>query len=92
MLELKKGIDILAEVGGIRTIGEANGLFEQRLDKENLAKLKRVRNEEVLVKIASAIAMCEPQSVFIVSGSPADVRHCRELSLRRGEEKPCLTR
>jgi phosphoenolpyruvate carboxykinase (GTP) len=88
MLELKKGADILAAVGGIRTIAEAEKLFAGKLDKDNLAKLKRIRTEEVLLKIANAIAMCEPDSVLIVSDSPADVRACKKLALERGEEKP----
>jgi phosphoenolpyruvate carboxykinase (GTP) len=88
MLELRRGIDILAAVGGIRTIAEAEELFAGKLDKENLGKLKRIQNQEVLLKIANAIAMCEPQSVFVVSDSAADVRACKELALKRGEEKP----
>ena len=66
----------------------AEKVFRDALDKPNLAKLGRIRTPEVLLKIANAIAMCRPQSVFIISDSEADVRACRELALAQGEEKP----
>jgi phosphoenolpyruvate carboxykinase (GTP) len=88
MIELRRGIDILAAVGGIRTVEEAERVFDDALDRENLAKLKRIRTPEVLLKIANAISLCRPASVFVVSDSAADVRACRELALERGEEKP----
>lgn len=88
MLELNRGIDILTAVGGIRTMEEAERLFQKTLDTGNLAKLKRIHNPDVLLRIANAIAMCEPQSVFVVSDSAADVKACKELALKRGEEKP----
>ena len=59
MLELKKGIDILAEAGGISTLDEAKALFEARCGQENVAKLNKIANEEALLKIANAISMTE---------------------------------
>ncbi|MDJ0662982.1 MAG: phosphoenolpyruvate carboxykinase (GTP) [Acidimicrobiia bacterium] len=87
MLELKKGVDILAETGGVRTIDEAKAIIQQHLDAENLEKLSPITNEEALVKIANAIALCEPDDVFIDTGSEADGALIREYSLRKGEEK-----
>jgi phosphoenolpyruvate carboxykinase (GTP) len=43
MLELGKGMDILAQVGGIRTLDEAKALFEARCDPDNLAKLNKIK-------------------------------------------------
>lgn len=88
MLELKKGTDILATVGSIATISEARTVFEQNLDSANLEKLAVITNEEALIKVANAIAMCRPESVFINTGSPDDVQWIREHSLKKGEEKP----
>ena len=34
MLELKKGVDILTEIGGIKSIGDANTIFEKFVDNE----------------------------------------------------------
>ncbi|MFV0437206.1 MAG: phosphoenolpyruvate carboxykinase (GTP) [Desulfopila sp.] len=87
MLELKKGVDILAEVGGMTTIDEARTVFTQNLDAANAAKLARITNEEALIKIANAIKMCTPSAVFINTGSPEDVQWIREYSLTTKEEK-----
>ena len=86
-MEFKKGVDILSAVGGVATIGEARQLFEQRLDREQLARLVKITNEEALLKVANAIAMCEPDQVFIHTGSEEDRALVRRMSLEKGEEK-----
>ena len=86
MLDFRKGVDILAAVGGVSTIAEARQLFARRLDPEHLARLGTITNEEALLKIANAIAMCDPERVFIHTGSEADCAAVRDLSLEKGEE------
>ena len=87
MLELRKGVDILAEVGGIRTLDEALALFETTCDEENQARLGKIADEEALLKIANAIAMTDPDAVFVNTGSDADVQRVRDMSLEKGEER-----
>jgi phosphoenolpyruvate carboxykinase (GTP) len=88
MLEFKKGVDILSAVGGITTIGEARNLFEQRLDSEHLGRIAMITNEEALMKVANAIAMCAPDRVYIHTGSEEDCANVRRMSLEKGEEQP----
>ena len=64
MLNLKAGIDILGEVGGVRTIDQARALLEAKLDQENMARLNKIKTEEALIKIANAISHCQPESVM----------------------------
>ncbi|PIE33540.1 phosphoenolpyruvate carboxykinase (GTP) [candidate division KSB3 bacterium] len=87
MLELKKGVDILSEVGGIKTLNEAKALFSDKLDAESSAKLSKITNEEALLRIANAIAMVEADAIFVNTGSAEDVQKVREMSLAKGEEK-----
>jgi len=87
MLRLKKGIDILSEIGGIKTLVEVKKIFQEKCDQENLKKLNKIKNDEALLKIANAISMTDPDSVFVNTGSDADVRKIREMSLEKGEEK-----
>lgn len=87
MLEKKKGIDIVIEIGGIKTYEEAMQLFENRLDDIHFARIKTISHQEVIIKIANAMAMCEPESVFINTGSEEDKQFIRELSLKKGEEE-----
>lgn len=88
MLEFKKGVDILSAVGGIATIDAARKLFTERLDSEHLQRLDAIHNEEALLKVANAIAMCSPDTVFIHTGSEADCARVRQMSLDKGEEQP----
>ena len=69
MLIRKKGIDIVKEIGGITGYEGAMKLLENKLDKENLSRIKQIKNKDALMKIANAIAMCEPDNVFINTGS-----------------------
>lgn len=88
MLELKKGVDILTDVGGIKTPGEAKALFEARCTPKDVDKLAQITNEQALLKIANAISMTDPDAVFVNTGTDADVQRVREMSLEKGEEKP----
>jgi phosphoenolpyruvate carboxykinase (GTP) len=88
MLRLREGVDILTEIGGINTLDEANRLFQTRCDRETIGKLGAIRNEEALLKIANAIAMTNPDRVFVNTGSDEDVRRVRIMSLAKGEERP----
>ncbi|MCK4873738.1 MAG: phosphoenolpyruvate carboxykinase (GTP) [Phycisphaerales bacterium] len=88
MLELEKGVDILTEVGGITSIDAARKLFQEKLDQEHVAKLGKIKNEQALLKIANAIALCQPDSVYITTGSPQDMRDIQRMSIEKGEESP----
>ena len=82
----KDVIDIVTELGGIKTTGSAQKLIEERLDGTNFSKLSLIKNETVLRKIANAIVLCDPDSVFINTGSDEDRQFIRDLSIGKGEE------
>jgi len=88
MLELKNGVDILAEVGGVKTIEEARAVFRKKMDQESLAKIGRIESEEPLLRIANAIAMCDPERAWVDTGSEADLAQIRKWSIEKGEEAP----
>ena len=82
----KDCIDIVTELGGIKDLDAAQKVIEAKLDASNLAKLQRIQNPDALKKIANAIVLCEPDAVFIDTGSEEDRQFIRELSLKKGEE------
>jgi phosphoenolpyruvate carboxykinase (GTP) len=82
----KDVIDIVTELGGIKTNESAQKLIEERLDATNLSKLNLIKNESVLRKIANAIVLCDPDSVFINTASDEDRQFIRDLSIKKGEE------
>ncbi|HBH29720.1 MAG: phosphoenolpyruvate carboxykinase (GTP) [Desulfofustis sp. PB-SRB1] len=87
MLELQNGDDILAAVGGVTVLTEAQAVIQEHLDQDNLAKLAPITTSEALVKIANAIRICKPSSVFVNTGSAEDILWIKELALTKGEEK-----
>lgn len=86
MLRKNEGIDIVKELGGIRSLDQAQDLFEKRLDETHLSRIRTLKHPEILIKIANAIAMCDPARVYINTGSEADRRFIRQLALNKGEE------
>lgn len=92
MLDLQAGVDILSKIGGINTLEEAEALFKARCDRDTIRKLSTISNEEALLKIANAISMTDPDTVFVNTGSDADRRRVRIMSLAKTEERPVAMR
>ncbi|MCP4112328.1 MAG: phosphoenolpyruvate carboxykinase (GTP) [Desulfobacteraceae bacterium] len=86
MFQKNKGTDIVTELGKIATIEAAMQIFESKTDKEHLSRIQQIKNQEVLIKIANAIAMCEPDDVFINTGSEEDRQFIKEMAFKKGEE------
>ena len=88
MLELNKGVDILTDLGGVKSADEARNVFRETMDPENLAKIEKIKNGDALVKIANAIVVGKPAKVFVNTGSEADLATVRKWSIEKGEEAP----
>jgi len=86
MLKIGQGVVIVNEIGGIHTPEAAIQLFEKRLVPIQLHRLQQIKNTDVLIKIANAIAMCNPDAVFINTGSEEDKQFIRDLAIKREEE------
>ena len=82
----KDCVDIVSELGGIKDLDAAQQVIKAKLDASNLDKLQAILNADVLKKIANAISLCEPDAVFIDTGSEEDREFIRALSLKKGEE------
>lgn len=88
MFELNKGPEILRELGGISNGAAARRLFEDRLSSQHHARISRIEHDDVLLRIANAIVLCDPDEIYINSGTDADREFIRELAIKTGEEKP----
>ena len=82
----KDVMDLVTEIGGITTLEDANKVFESKMDETHLARLKEIKTERVLLKIANALKMVDPDEVFVNTGSEEDRAFIRELALKKGEE------
>ena len=67
-------------------------ILESRLTPESLGKLLALNNHPLNEVIADAILQFQPGSVFVSSGSPADLHRVRVQAMRQGEEKPLILR
>lgn len=88
MFKKRIGLDIVETIGGIQDMERAGILFENKMDSNHLTRIHQIQNTEAVLKIANAIAMCDPDEVFINTGSETDRNFIRQLSLRKGEETP----
>jgi phosphoenolpyruvate carboxykinase (GTP) len=87
MLKFDKGIDIVQEIGQVNTIGDAIQVFKEKLDGKQFERISSFKNPNILLKIANAIRMCEPDQVMINTGSEQDRQFIRDLALQKGEEE-----
>jgi len=87
MMKKFEGIDIVREIGGIQSIDDARQLIQGKTDSEQFSRIQPVQNVDILLKIANAIAMCGPDSVFFNTGSEHDRQFIRDLALEKKEEK-----
>ena len=82
----KDVMDLVTEIGKIKTIEEAREIFKQKMDQTHLSRIQQIKNEKILIKIANAIKMCDPDEVFVNTGSEKDREFIKELALKKGEE------
>jgi phosphoenolpyruvate carboxykinase (GTP) len=88
MLNFNQGIDIVEEIGQRHTVEASMALFEDKLDSTQLERIRHFSNPIVLKKIANAISLCDPERVFINTGSDEDLQFICQLALNKGEEAP----
>ncbi|MCP3876017.1 MAG: phosphoenolpyruvate carboxykinase (GTP), partial [Desulfobacteraceae bacterium] len=80
-------IDIINELGKVTSEQSALDIFKQTMDDEQRAKLLKVKHPEVLKRIANAIVLCNPKSIFVNTGSSEDKAFIKNLSLEKKEER-----
>ena len=86
MLELKKGVDILTDIGGVKDAEEVKRIFRENMDDADFAKIEKITNQAARLKIANAIALGRPSKVLMNDGSDADVERIRRVVVEYGEE------
>jgi phosphoenolpyruvate carboxykinase (GTP) len=86
MLNTGKDMDIINELGKVNSEENAKAVFEQYMDDEQLTRILKIKHPDVLKRIASAIVLCNPSSVFVNTGSEEDQQFIRNLALAKGEE------
>ncbi|MCJ7684982.1 MAG: phosphoenolpyruvate carboxykinase (GTP), partial [Desulfobacteraceae bacterium] len=86
MFKPKEGINILSNIGGVKSAKEAEKVFSESMDDVNFEKIQRIKNEEARLKIANVTMVGQPDNVFVNTGTPEDKQFIIDLSLKKGEE------
>ncbi|MDT8380409.1 MAG: phosphoenolpyruvate carboxykinase (GTP) [Desulfotignum sp.] len=81
-------MDILNKLGKIESAEQALAVFQKRMDAEHFHRISSFKNPEVLKRIANAVVICNPDHIFINTGSEADRQFIRNLAVETGEERP----
>lgn len=66
-------------------------VLKERLDKKNYEKLSAIDNPALHRFIAKYVELCNPDEVFVCTGSSEDIRYIREQSILSGEERKLAT-
>jgi phosphoenolpyruvate carboxykinase (GTP) len=88
MQRTDKEMDLINELGKIDTIEKAKTIFEQYMEEKHLTRILKIKNSEVLIRIANSIVLCNPSSIFVNTGSSEDLKFINDLSIEKGEETP----
>lgn len=80
-------MDILNELGKIGSAEQALAVFEKQMDKAQFDRISSISHPEILKRIANAVVICNPDKIFINTGSEADRNFIRNLALETGEER-----
>jgi phosphoenolpyruvate carboxykinase (GTP) len=62
-------------------------ILQDELDAENYTKVRAIANPQLYGFLADAIALCEPEEVWVSTDSPEDFMHTRRQALELGEER-----
>ncbi len=79
-------IDIINELGQVTSEESAKAIFKQYMDDEQLARILKIKQPEVLKRIANSIVLCNPSLIFVNTGTPEDRQFINNLSLEKKEE------
>ncbi len=66
-------------------------LLQTKLGEEDAKKLEAIKNPEVHRFISKYVKICDPESIFVSTGSEDDMNFIRSEALRLGEEKELAT-
>ncbi len=63
-------------------------LILSKCNEHNQGKIRQISNQDILAVIADRIKLCNPDNLFIHTGSDADCLHIKRMALATGEEQP----
>lgn len=65
-----------------------NSLLRQKMDDKSYDKLMAIKNQRLHALVSDAVALCEPDTVWVSSDSEEDEEYNRKMVIEQKEEKP----
>ena len=62
-------------------------LILSKCDEANQKKIQVIKNEKILATIADRISLCNPDKLFIQTGTEEDNEYIKKMTLETGEEE-----
>lgn len=87
-MKFGQGIHIVEEIGKVKTADAALQLLKEKTDAEHFQRIQFIKDRHILQIIANAVVMCQPDSVYVNTGSEQDKQFVRDLAIQKGEESP----
>jgi phosphoenolpyruvate carboxykinase (GTP) len=87
-MKFEKGIHIVEEIGKVKTADAALQVLKEKSDAEHFQRIQFIKDRHLLQIIANAVVMCQPDSVYVNTGSEQDKQFVRNLAIQKGEETP----
>ncbi len=88
MLTTNVGDDIGEIIGEVKSLEKCFDIFKTCMNDTHYSRISEIQNPEVLIKIANAIIICKPDSVYINTGSKEDRAFIKALAIKNKEESP----
>ncbi|MCG8637621.1 MAG: phosphoenolpyruvate carboxykinase (GTP) [Desulfobacterales bacterium] len=80
-------MDVLNTLGKINSAEQALETFKQKMDDTHLARISKIQHPDILIRLANAVVLCNPDSVYLNTGSEEDKAFIKNLALEKGEER-----
>lgn len=81
-------MDVLHALGKIDSRDKALDLLSRKMDKTQLDRISDIKTADILIRIANAAALCNPDTVFINTGSDEDKAFIRNTALEKKKSAP----
>ncbi len=82
----KMKIDVASEIGGLTTYEAALSTIQNKTDQENFSKIEKIKTKDAIIKIGNAVILCDPDFIFVNTGSGEDKEYIKKMALEKGEE------
>ncbi|MCG8566703.1 MAG: phosphoenolpyruvate carboxykinase (GTP) [Desulfobacterales bacterium] len=80
-------MDILEQLGSLESFDQTLEILKEKTDQIQLDRLLKIKNSNIIERIAGSVRICNPDSIFVNTGSVEDRDFIKKLALDKEEEE-----